>query len=121
MNISTEHNSDDGDGRDRTIQSREHIRQEISDHVDAFFANGGCVEEVKTQGSFANDGCLKGSLPTTGFMRLPQILEVIPVSKTTWWRWTKSGKAPKGILFTRKIRVWRVEDIYDLIEKLGQK
>ncbi len=25
-------------------------------------------------------------LPETGFVRLPQVLKVFPVSKSTWWR-----------------------------------
>lgn len=36
------------------------------------------------------------SLPTTGFMRLQQILEYIPVSKSTFWLRVKQGKFPKG-------------------------
>ena len=25
-------------------------------------------------------------IPTTGFLRLPQVLALIPVGKSTWWR-----------------------------------
>jgi len=27
-------------------------------------------------------------LPETGFLRLPQILKLIPISKSTWWLWS---------------------------------
>lgn len=38
------------------------------------------------------------SLPETGFMRLPAVLAVIPVSKTTWWVGVKSGRYPKAVI-----------------------
>jgi hypothetical protein len=27
-------------------------------------------------------------------LRLPQVLELIPVSKSCWWQWVRDGKAP---------------------------
>lgn len=32
-----------------------------------------------------------------GFLRIKQILELIPVSKATWWRGVKKGRFPKAI------------------------
>ncbi len=37
------------------------------------------------------------ALPETGYIRLPAVLRVIPVSRYTWWAWVKSGKAPKNV------------------------
>lgn len=54
-------------------------------------------------------------LPSAGFVRLPQILSVIPISRSTWWAWVASGKAPKGIKLGPRVTVWRVEDINSLI------
>ena len=58
--------------------------------------------------------------PHMGFMRLPQILEFIPVSKSTFWLRIKQGKFPKGIKISSQITVWKSEDIRQLIEELGQ-
>lgn len=55
------------------------------------------------------------SLPETGFMRLPAVLAVIPVSKSTWWAGVKSGRYPKGVKLGEKITAWRAEDIRALI------
>lgn len=55
-------------------------------------------------------------LPETGFMRLPQVLEFIPVSKSTWWAGVKSGRFPQGLKFPPRITVWRAEDIRELID-----
>jgi prophage regulatory protein len=59
----------------------------------------------------------KFSLPETGFIRLPLILSIIPVSKSTWWAGVKSGRYPEPYKLGKRITAWRVEDIRDLIKK----
>jgi predicted DNA-binding transcriptional regulator AlpA len=56
------------------------------------------------------------ALPETGFVRLPQILAVYPVGKTTWWEGVKSGRYPKGVKLSERCTAWRVEDIKALIK-----
>ena len=36
-------------------------------------------------------------LPSTGFLRLPQVLALIPVSRSAWWAGCKSGRYPKPV------------------------
>ncbi|WP_319466198.1 AlpA family phage regulatory protein [uncultured Pseudodesulfovibrio sp.] len=59
--------------------------------------------------------------PQVGFVRLPQILSVIPVSASTWWRGVKSGKYPGPVKLGERTTAWRVEDILDLIDSLSKK
>ncbi len=69
-------------------------------------------------------------LPATGFLRLAQIVgnpkanppvpAIIPVSRSTFLTWEKTGKAPKSIKLGERTTAWRVEDIIALIEKLGE-
>ena len=59
----------------------------------------------------------KNPLPETGFLRLPQVLELIPVSKSTWWLGVKTGRFPKAVKLGRKISAWRVEEIKALIKQ----
>jgi len=61
---------------------------------------------------------LSKELPERGFVRLPQILAVIPVGRSTWWAWTKSGRAPRSFKLSERCTVWRAEDIRDFLEKL---
>lgn len=56
------------------------------------------------------------ALPETGFMRLPEVLAVFPVGKTTWYAGIRSGRYPKGIKLNTRITAWRAEDIRELIE-----
>ncbi|MDL2317373.1 AlpA family phage regulatory protein [Desulfovibrio sp. OttesenSCG-928-A18] len=60
------------------------------------------------------------SIPVTGFVRIRQILAVIPVSASTWWAGVAAGKFPKPIKLGHRTTVWRAEDIHSLIETLGQ-
>ena len=56
-------------------------------------------------------------LPATGFLRLPIILKVFPVSKSSWWLGVKEGKYPKPVKLGARTTAWRAEDIQSLINK----
>jgi prophage regulatory protein len=55
------------------------------------------------------------SFPTTGFVRLPRILAVYPVSRSTWWAGVKSGRYPQSVKLGPHTTAWRAEDIVALI------
>jgi prophage regulatory protein len=52
-----------------------------------------------------------------GFLRLPQVLQLIPVSKSTWWAGVKSGRYPAACK-TGRITMWRRADIMKLVQKI---
>lgn len=58
-------------------------------------------------------------LPNTGFLRLPQVLQFIPISKSTLWAWVASGRFPKPCKLGPRTTVWTVESIRALIEATG--
>lgn len=60
-------------------------------------------------------------IPETGFLRLTQVLSVIPVGKTSWWEGVKSGRFPKPIKLTRRCTAWRADDIRALIKSLSEQ
>ena len=55
-------------------------------------------------------------IPEVGFMREKQVLQVFPVSRSTWWNGIKEGKFPEPIKLSPKVTAWKVEDIKKLIE-----
>ena len=59
----------------------------------------------------------RSALPEIGFVRLPQILSLIPISRSAWWAGIREGKFPQGIKLGSKTTVWRAEDIRNLIER----
>ncbi|MHB8120587.1 MAG: helix-turn-helix transcriptional regulator [Desulfuromonadaceae bacterium] len=60
-----------------------------------------------------------GTLPQTGFVRLPVVLAAYPISKSTWWAGIKSGRYPAGVKLSERTTAWRVEDIRALIQSAG--
>ncbi len=62
---------------------------------------------------------MQNQLPKTGFVRLPQVLAHIPVSRSAWWNGVKSGKYPASIKISENTTAWKAEDIHALIAKLA--
>jgi prophage regulatory protein len=66
-------------------------------------------------------------LPDTGFLRLKQIIgdkktnipPLIPVSKSTWWAGSKSGRFPAAVKLGPRTTAWRTQDIVALIASAG--
>ena len=44
-------------------------------------------------------------------LRLPQVLKIIPISKSAWWQGCKDGRYPKPIKLGLRTTVWRSADI----------
>ena len=49
-------------------------------------------------------------------LRLRSVLEIIPISKSSWWAGIKSGRYPKPVKLGPKTTAWRAEDIHALIK-----
>lgn len=58
----------------------------------------------------------ENDIPSMGFMRLPQILQVFPISKSSWWAGVKSKKYPQPVKLSERVTAWRASDIRALIE-----
>lgn len=69
------------------------------------------------------------SLPETGYLRIWQIIgdkkatppipALIPVSKSTFLNWVKSGKAPAPCKLSERTTAWKVESIKAFLAELG--
>jgi predicted DNA-binding transcriptional regulator AlpA len=61
----------------------------------------------------------------SGLLRLPAILKLIPVSRSTWWAGVRSGRFPQPIKLGPRITAWKAADIAALIggkrERGGQQ
>ena len=60
------------------------------------------------------------AIPETGYLRLPQVLAVFPVSRSTWWAGVKSGRYPQPVKLGERCTAWRAEEIRALIEQAGK-
>lgn len=64
------------------------------------------------RGVYMNDLALPPA-QLSGFLRLEQVLQLIPVSKATWWNGCKSGLFPKPYKLAPRITAWKASDIQD--------
>ena len=58
-------------------------------------------------------------LPAVGFIRIRTVLQIIPISRSAWYQGIADGKFPKPIKLGPRSSAWRVEDIRELINKVG--
>jgi predicted DNA-binding transcriptional regulator AlpA len=82
------------------------------------------VRETELNGSNSNlrngnnNMITSNVLPETGFVRLPTILQMFPVGKSSWWLGVKSGKYPQPVKLGPRTTAWRVQDVRALIEAI---
>ena len=61
------------------------------------------------------------NMENESLLRLPQVLNIIPISKSAWWQGCKDGRYPKPIKLGPRTTVWRASDIAALMRKLCQR
>ena len=62
---------------------------------------------------------MSSMLTETTFLRLPQVLAIIPISKSAWWQGCKDGRFPKPVKLGPRTSAWRSSDIAALVERLS--
>ena len=60
-------------------------------------------------------------LPIPGFTRLPGVLRLIPIKKSTWWNWVKDGKAPAAHKLSPGVTVWRNSELLEFLARQGRE
>lgn len=55
-------------------------------------------------------------LSNFGFLRITDVLQLIPIGKSTWWAGVKEGRFPKPVKIGPRLTVWRADEIRQLIE-----
>jgi len=58
--------------------------------------------------------------PDYGFLRLNEVLKIIPVSRSTWWANVKKGIYPKPYKISERSTAWKVGDIRKFAEEIGR-
>lgn len=60
-------------------------------------------------------------LPETGFLRIKEVIALVPIGRSSWWAGVKVGRYPQPVKIGPRTTAWRAEDIRELIEKLGKQ
>ena len=50
-------------------------------------------------------------------IRLPEVLQLYPICRASWYAGIQNGKYPKPIKLGKRTSAWRRSDILELIEK----
>jgi predicted DNA-binding transcriptional regulator AlpA len=50
-------------------------------------------------------------------VRLPEVLKVIPVGRSTWWAGVRDGRFPAPVRIPPRITAWRADDLIELLER----
>ena len=51
-------------------------------------------------------------------IRLPRVMELLGIAKSTVWLWVKEGKLPQPKKLSPKVSAWKESDILAYIESL---
>ena len=76
------------------------------------------VKETRGRHAASANVAMHSTVAATGFLRLHQILEVIPVGKTSWWKGVRTGRFPKPVKLSARCTAWRAEDIQELMKSM---
>lgn len=60
-------------------------------------------------------------LEKLGFVRLNQILKILSISKSHWLLGVKNGTYPKPVALSQRLKVWRAEDIKQLLITINNR
>lgn len=54
-----------------------------------------------------------------GFYRINQVLDIIPIGRSTLWKRVKDGEFPKPFKLSERTTVWRKQDVHDYVDSIG--
>jgi len=63
---------------------------------------------------------IHANLKDYGYLRVNDILKLVPVSRSTWYEWVRRGIAPKSISVSMNISAWKYREIKKLLVEIEQ-
>jgi predicted DNA-binding transcriptional regulator AlpA len=61
------------------------------------------------------------NISENALLRLPQVLTLIPISRSSWWAGVKTGRYPQPVKLGPRTTAWRAADIAALLETISGK
>jgi len=55
-----------------------------------------------------------------GFYRLPEILKILPIGRSTFWAKVKCGDYPQPVKLGPRTTAWDKKSIHELVDKLSR-
>lgn len=57
------------------------------------------------------------AIDSASYLRIRQVLELIPVSQSTIWYWCRRGTFPRPVRLSAAVSAWRAADVLDWLQK----
>ena len=92
----------------------------MRNHTNAVATTVSLPPPPSTDASADRPTCNVVRLPETGFLRQPQVLVFVPISRSTLWRRIQAGTFPGPVKLSARVTAWRAEDLRNWISAQGQ-
>jgi predicted DNA-binding transcriptional regulator AlpA len=77
-----------------------------------------CIKFLESKGYEIQKKAVSiNEISQTGYLRINQLLEVVPFSQATIWRLAKIGTFPSPVKLSENVTVWRVSDVQEWLAK----
>ena len=76
---------------------------------------------METNEKTGNNEGMPVVMPSEGFVRLPVVIAVLGIGKTTFRRGIREGRFPKPVKIGPRSSAWRVEDIRATIAEISKQ
>lgn len=53
---------------------------------------------------------------TDRYIRLPEVLHLVPIARATVWQWVASGRFPQPVRLGSRCTVWRLSEVMSWME-----
>jgi len=63
----------------------------------------------------------RSQIDAAALLRLPQVLKLIPISRSAWWNGVREGRFPGSIKLGPRTTCWRASDLFALLDQLGNE
>lgn len=60
----------------------------------------------------------RAQIDAAALLRLPQVLKLIPISRSAWWKGVREGRFPRPIKLGPRTTCWRAADLFALLNQL---
>lgn len=60
------------------------------------------------------------ALPLTGYVRQKPLLDVLPISGASLWRWVNAGTFPKPLKLSERVTAWDVAEVREWMRERAQ-
>ncbi len=76
------------------------------------FANvNGAGDAVPPSTPIEKLAAIQAQMPQAGYIRQAGLLQVLPISPATLWRWTKADQFPKPVKLSPNVTAWRLNEV----------